>query len=94
MAGLNGIKLRIDGSGRVVFPKKLRDRLGLRAGTELEVVDQQEGVMLRPVRTRPAMVKIEGLWVHQGAAEKGAAWDRLINDVREERIDTILRPRS
>jgi AbrB family looped-hinge helix DNA binding protein len=87
----NGTKLRIDRSGRIVVPKPLRERLGLKPGTELEALDQPEGVFLRVVEERPAMVKIEGLWVHRGLAQSGANWDRVIEEVREERIGSVLK---
>ena len=37
------------------------------------------------------MVKIEGLWVHQGVAQPGANWDRVLQEVREERIESVLK---
>lgn len=40
--------LTIDGAGRVVIPKPLRDKLGLRAGSTLEVIESPEGVTLKP----------------------------------------------
>ncbi len=87
MASLNGTTtLRIDKSGRIVVPKPLRERLGLKPDTELEVLEQAGGVLLRPVEQRPSMIKIDGLWVHQGVAQPGANWDRVVQDVREERI--------
>ncbi len=85
------MRLRIDKSGRIVVPKPLRDRLGLKPGTELEAVDQSGGVFLRVVEQRPAMVKIDGLWVHQGVAQPGANWDRILEEVREERIEAALK---
>jgi hypothetical protein len=36
------------------------------------------------------MIKVDGLWVHQGTAQKNAAWDRLIDDVRDERAHAVL----
>jgi AbrB family looped-hinge helix DNA binding protein len=69
MAGLSGTKLRIDKSGRIVVLKPLRERLGLKPGTELEVMDHQGGVLLRTVEERPALIKVEGLWVHRGVAQ-------------------------
>ena len=87
------MKLRIDKSGRIVVPKPLRDRLGLTAGAELEVVDQQDGVFLRRIAQRSAIVKLDGLWVHRGAAQPGANWDRVIADVRDERIDSVAKAR-
>ena len=89
--GINGTKLTIDKSGRIVVPKPLRERLGLKPGTELEAVDQGGGVLLRAVEQRPAMIKIEGLWVHRGVAEPNANWDRVIQRVREEQIESVLK---
>ena len=68
--------LRIDRSGRIVFPKRLRERLGLKPDTELEAVEQSGGVVLRPLWQQPSMVQVKGLWVHRGTAEPGASWER------------------
>jgi len=57
MALPSGIKLTIDKSGRIVVPKPLRERLGLKPGTELEVLEQPSGVFLRMVEERPALVR-------------------------------------
>jgi hypothetical protein len=37
------------------------------------------------------MVQVDDLWVHQGSAEPGANWDRILEDVREERIESVLK---
>jgi AbrB family looped-hinge helix DNA binding protein len=87
-----GMKLRMDKLGRIVVPKPLRKSLGLQADVELEAVEQPGGVLLRPVTQRPSMVQVDGLWVHQGAAEAGANWERLLDEVREERVQNTLRP--
>ena len=83
--------LRIDKSGRIVVPKPLRERLGLKPDMELEVLEQPGGILLRPVGQRPSMIRVNGLWVHQGVAEPGANWDRVLDEVREERIEAILK---
>ena len=88
---VNGMEVRIDKAGRIVVPKPLRERLGFKPDTELEAVEQPEGVLLKRVQQRPSMVKVEGLWVHQGSAEPGANWDRILEDVREERIESVLK---
>ena len=82
----------MDKSGRIVFPKPLRRQLGIGSGIELEAVEQPGGVLLRPLVQRPSMVQVDGLWVHQGAAELGANWERVLDDVREERTQTVLKP--
>jgi hypothetical protein len=38
------------------------------------------------------MIQVDGLWIHQGAAEPRANWERVLDDVREERIQTVLKP--
>ena len=88
---INGMEVRIDKAGRIVVPKPLRERLGFRPDTELEAVERPEGVLLKRVEQRPSMVKADGLWVHQGSAEPGANWDRILDGVREERIESALK---
>jgi hypothetical protein len=48
-------------------------------------------VLLKRVEQRPSMVKVDGLWVHQGIAEPGASWERIPEDVREERTESVLK---
>jgi len=91
MAASNGTRLRIDKSGRIVVPKPLRERFGLKPGTELEVIDQRGGMLLRTVEERPALAKVDGLWVHRGVVQPGANWDRIIREVREERIESVVK---
>ena len=83
--------MRIDKSGRIVVPKHLRERLGLKPDSELEAVEQAGGILLRVVEQRPSMIKIDGLWVHHGVAQPGANWDHVVQDVREERIGSVLK---
>ncbi len=81
----------MDKAGRIVVPKPLRDRLGLKPDTQLEVIEQPQGVLLKRLEQRPSMVKIDGLSVHQGSAEVGANWEAILEEVRDERIDAILK---
>jgi len=44
------MKARIDGSGRVVIPARIRRELGIgRDGGEVELLDTPDGVLLRPL---------------------------------------------
>ncbi|MGO8786785.1 MAG: AbrB/MazE/SpoVT family DNA-binding domain-containing protein [Terriglobia bacterium] len=83
--------LKIDKAGRIVFPKHLRERLGLKPNMELEAVEEQGGVLLRLVEQLPSMVQVDGLWVHQGTPRPDANWGRVLDDVREERIQSALK---
>jgi AbrB family looped-hinge helix DNA binding protein len=93
MASPRGTKLRIDKSGRIVVPKPLRERLGLKPGTELEALDRPDGLLLRAVEQPPTMIRIDGLWVHCGTPEPGANWDHVLQDVRDERIESVINRR-
>ena len=88
---VNGMELRIDKSGRIVVPKPLRERLGFKPDIELEAIEQPDGVLLKRVEQRPSMIKVDGLWVHQGIPQQGANWERTLADVREERIESVLK---
>jgi AbrB family looped-hinge helix DNA binding protein len=61
--------VKIDKSGRIVVPKVLRDRLGLKPDMELQVHEQADGLLLRVPAPHPTMVKVDRLWVHQGTAQ-------------------------
>ncbi len=45
---MNAMKSAIDGSGRVVIPKPLRDKLGLAGGEELEITEENGAIEIRP----------------------------------------------
>jgi AbrB family looped-hinge helix DNA binding protein len=86
---INGMNVKIDKSGRIVLPKPLRDRLRLREGSDLEIEERAEGLLLKPVDQRPSMVQKNGLWVHLGKLPKGSDWETLVDDAREERIKDL-----
>ena len=51
-----GMTLKIDKAGRIVVPKPVRERLGLRAGMDLEVAEKSEGLLLKPVTQKPSQM--------------------------------------
>jgi AbrB family looped-hinge helix DNA binding protein len=77
--------LKMDNAGRIVLPKTIRDRLGLRSGTDLEVVESDEGLILKPITLKSAMTRVKGFWVHQGEASPGLDWSRLSDQERKDR---------
>jgi AbrB family looped-hinge helix DNA binding protein len=78
--------LKIDRAGRVILPKPVRDRLGLQAGSEMEMEETAGGIVLRPAERQPSMIKKHGLWVHTGKVPSGFDIVQAIRDDREERI--------
>ena len=86
---INGMNVKIDKAGRIVLPKPVRDRLRLRQGSDLEIEERPEGLLLKPVDRRPSMVQKNGIWVHLGKLPKGFDWDTLVEDARDDRIKEL-----
>ena len=64
---------KLSEKGQVVVPKALRDRKGWPAGTDLEVIDAGDGVLLRRrtdgakrLTVDEALVRLRRLYIHQG----------------------------
>jgi AbrB family looped-hinge helix DNA binding protein len=87
---INGMQLKIDKSGRIVVPKVLRERFGFEPDSELEALELLNGVLLKKPEERPSMIKVDGLWVHQGIPQPGANLERFLEEIREERIKFVL----
>ncbi len=85
----NGMTLKIDKAGRIVVPKPLRDRLGLRAGMTLVAIESAEGLTLRPEAKRPSLVKEGRFLVHTGKPPASFEISDAIRDDREERMGAL-----
>jgi AbrB family looped-hinge helix DNA binding protein len=86
---INGMHVKIDKAGRIVLPKPVRDRLRLRQGSDLEIEERPDGLLLKPVDQRPSMVQKNGIWVHLGKLPKGFDWETLVDDARDDRIKEL-----
>ena len=51
------MKLLVDKRGKITIPKYLRDRYNLQPGIEIEIVDDNSKLILRPVHSCPACKK-------------------------------------
>lgn len=85
----NGMTLKIDSAGRIVVPKSVRERLGLEAGSELDLSEDNGRLLLEPIDRKPSLVKRDGLLVHRGRLPRGYEWTRLVDADREERLRTL-----
>jgi AbrB family looped-hinge helix DNA binding protein len=52
------MRTTIDKAGRVVIPASVRARAGLRPGTELEVILDDEAIRLVRITPRPKLVRV------------------------------------
>jgi AbrB family looped-hinge helix DNA binding protein len=62
------MRTTIDKAGRIVVPKKLRDRYNLHAGSVLELEPEANGIRITIVGAEPAFVRKRGILVHHGSA--------------------------
>ncbi len=75
----------IDKAGRVVLPKEVRDRMGLRAGSEFEVVEEESRIILKPVEKEPKLVRKGGVLVFVPEEDFSANGEEAVKAAREER---------
>jgi AbrB family looped-hinge helix DNA binding protein len=54
------MKSTIDGAGRVVIPKSLRQRLGLTGGEALDIRERDGRIEIEPAATSMALVERKG----------------------------------
>jgi AbrB family looped-hinge helix DNA binding protein len=83
------VTLKIDKAGRIVVPKPVRDRFGLHAGSELELLEDAGRLLLKPVGQRPSLEQQGGLLVHLGRLPEGYDWNKLVDADREERLRSV-----
>ena len=84
-------KLTLDKAGRVVIPKKVRDKLHMSAGDSFEFTSTDDQIVLKPMREESTMFKKDGMWVfHTGKPLTVEDVNAVIESVREERHRQIL----
>lgn len=80
----------IDEYGRLVIPKKVRDRLGLNPGTELELEQSDDTIQLKPVHPEDFCTYEDGIPVYTGPLPENFDVVEEIKRQREERTRKIL----
>ncbi len=84
------MQVSIDKAGRIVVPKTLRERFGLRPDTTLEMVEGPDGILLKPPSQESVWRHDEnGHLVYTGSVPADINWDTLVDDMRDERIRKI-----
>jgi AbrB family looped-hinge helix DNA binding protein len=79
-------QLTIDGAGRVVIPKPLRDELDLAPGDTLELETAGESMTLRPTRGTVPLTKEKGVWVFRtGHPLPASVTDDVLDRIRTNR---------
>ena len=63
------MSITIDGAGRLVIPKSIRDELNLVPGSELEIDTSGTEIRLRLAGSEPSLIRKSGVLVHHGAGK-------------------------
>ena len=82
--------VQIDQAGRVVLPKKLRERFRLRGGDTLSLEIKGDAIELRPQKSKARLERVNGVLVLTANLEITEGRD-LVSEFRDERIDEIAR---
>ena len=80
-----GMRVTIDKFGRVLLPKAVRDLLGLRTGTSLEIETEEDRIYLHVLSSDPLVADRDGVLIFRGGGD-GDALDNALREMRDERI--------
>lgn len=65
--------ITIDGAGRIVIPKALRDELGLVEGTSLSVTSDGVGVRIEPIAQGGTLIERDGRLIVVPASKRSVS---------------------
>jgi AbrB family looped-hinge helix DNA binding protein len=82
--------IHIDRSGRVVLPKRLRERFRLQGGDALSLEVKGDAIQLRPQKSRIRLERVNGVLVLVSQTSLPEGRD-LLSESRDERISEIAR---
>lgn len=87
------VRLQMDTAGRVVLPKKVRERFRLQGGDTLALEIKGDAIQLRPEQRGARLERVNGVLVLVSATFIPEGKD-LVSELREERIDQVARDAS
>ena len=81
------MRTTIDAAGRLVIPKRIRDRLGLRGNDEVEITERDGRIEIHPAPTDVELVREGSVLV----ARPDRALPPLTDDIVRDTLDRIRR---
>ena len=84
------LNVQMDPAGRVVLPKKVRERFRLQGGDTLALEIKGDTIQLRPSQTKGRLERVNGVLVLVSERSLPEGRD-LVAESREERIEQIVR---
>jgi AbrB family looped-hinge helix DNA binding protein len=84
--GVN-MQTTIDRFGRIVLPKKLRDDFNLEPGSQIQIEESGQEIILKPIHGEPNLRLKEGVLVFSGVALGDI--DKAVEKHRSERLKSL-----
>jgi AbrB family looped-hinge helix DNA binding protein len=81
------MRTTIDPAGRLVIPKRIRDRLGLRGNEQVEITERDGRIEIEPAPTEVELVREGSVLV----ARPDRALPPLTDDIVRETLDRVRR---
>ncbi|MCV7381599.1 antitoxin [Mycobacterium alsense] len=81
------MRTTIDAAGRLVIPKRIRDRLGLRGNDQVEITERDGRIEIEPAPTGVELVREGSVLV----ARPERALPPLTDDIVRETLDHVRR---
>jgi AbrB family looped-hinge helix DNA binding protein len=78
----------IDKFGRVIIPKRFRERLGISFGTTLNISENGKQIVIEPVRDNNPVVDKDGILVFTGKLDSKR--NDFVHNARNKRIHKLL----
>jgi AbrB family looped-hinge helix DNA binding protein len=83
------MKTTLDRFGRVVIPKEIRDKLGLKPGAEIEIGDNGNEVIVKPLEDETPLEIKDGVLIYTGSA--AGDLEDAVRKHREERLSKFVK---
>ncbi len=81
------MRTTIDSAGRLVIPKRIRDRLGLRGNEQVEITERDGRIEIEPAPTEVELVREGSVLV----ARPNRALPPLTDEIVRETLDRVRR---
>ena len=78
----------LDKFGRILIPKKFRERLGISSDTIVNIVEDGERIIIEPVKDQAPLVKKDGLLIFTGKFQGDLGQVLRVN--RSKRINKVF----
>ena len=78
----------LDKFGRLIIPKKLRKKFGITTETTLNLDDDGNRIIIKPVRKEEPIIEKDGILVFTGKIHEDV--DKLLESDRKSRINKFL----